>query len=134
MNQNSDVTVRIVDGPLGQPLAHHAIQAQGLVGAAVVFEGIVRAEEAGRLIAALNYEVYEPMATRVLYDLAREIVTTHGLLKIEVEHSRGRVAISECSFRLKVLAGHRKQALAAMDEFIDRMKKDVPIWKTPALQ
>lgn len=131
MSPNSNLTIRIVDGSLGRPPSHDANPAHGLLGAAVVFEGIVRAEEAGRQIQALNYEIYEPMATRVLHDLARDIVTKHGLLKIEVEHSRGKVAVNECSFRLTVHAGHRKEALAAADEFIDRMKKDVPIWKTP---
>jgi molybdopterin synthase catalytic subunit len=48
-----------------------------------------------------------------------------------VEHSRGRVAAGECSFRLRVAASHRPEALRAVEEFIDRMKRDVPIWKTP---
>jgi molybdopterin synthase catalytic subunit len=29
-----------------------------------------------------------------------------------------------------VYALHRAEALAAVGEFIDRMKRDVPIWKT----
>src|SRR5208337_5556001 len=69
------------------------------------------------------------MALRVLEALALEMIETHGLIGIAVEHSRGRVGVGECSFRLQIAAPHRQEALAAMAEFIDRMKRDVPIWK-----
>lgn len=101
------------------------------IGATVVFEGIVRTDEAGRAIRALSYEAYEPMATNSLTELARDILSKHGLIAITVEHSRGEVAAGERSFRLTIDSAHRKEALAAMDEFIDRMKRDVPIWKSP---
>ena len=101
------------------------------VGATLVFEGIVRANEQGRAIRALSYEAYEPMATNALTQLARDILRKHTLIAITVEHSRGEVLAGERSFRLTVDSAHRKEALAAMDEFIDRMKRDIPIWKSP---
>jgi len=119
------IHVEIVNGPLGKATAPSIAGA----GAALVFEGIVRELEDGTRITALDYEAYEPMATRELTRLAEELSTSHGLLSITVEHSRGTVPVGQCSFRLRVLSAHRKQALAAMDEFIDRMKRDVPIWK-----
>ena len=112
------VGVRIHDGPLpaeAVPCFHEG------AGAAVAFAGLVRPLEEGRTIVALDYEIYEPMATRVLEDLAREMIAAHGLIGIAVEHSRGRVGVGECSFRLQVAAPHRQEALAAMAEFIDRM-------------
>ena len=101
------------------------------VGATLVFEGIVRANEQGRAIRALSYEAYEPMATNALTELARDILHKHALIAITVEHSRGEVLAGERSFRLTIDSAHRKEALAAMDEFIDRMKRDIPIWKSP---
>ena len=100
------------------------------VGAVVVFEGIVRGEEDGQRIAALNYTAYDPMATMELTKLAQDVLVKHGLTRVAVEHSRGRVGVGEVSFRLTIWSVHRKESLAAMDEFIDRMKKDVPIWKS----
>ena len=100
------------------------------VGAVVVFEGIVRGEEDGQRIAALNYTAYDPMATMELTKLARDVLEKHGLKRVVVEHSRGRVCVGEVSFRLTIWSAHRKESLAAMDEFIDRMKEDVPIWKS----
>lgn len=120
------VRVQIVDGPL--PPATPNGPPPG-TGATVVFEGIVRGWEAGATITALDYATYDPMAQRQLEGLARDIAGTHGLLGLHAEHSRGRVPVGACSFRLAIHAAHRKEALAAMDEFIDRLKRDVPIWK-----
>lgn len=100
-------------------------------GALVSFEGIVRPFEEGRAIVALDYEVYEPMATRLLQEYAAEELRCHKLVGITVEHSRGRVAVGQTSFRLQVSAPHRQPALAAMGHFIDTMKRSVPIWKRP---
>ncbi len=126
------VLVHISPGPLSSQrlLASHSASAAHAVGAAVVFEGIVRANEQGRAIRALSYEAYEPMATNSLTRLANDILSKHALIAITVEHSRGEVATGQRSFRLAIDSAHRKEALAAMDEFIDRMKRDVPIWKT----
>jgi molybdopterin synthase catalytic subunit len=120
------VRIAILDGPL--PARPQADPVEG-AGALLVFEGMVRRLESEREIAALDYAAYEPMATSELRRLSEEVLRKHGLIAIEVEHSRGRVAVGECSFRLLVAAPHRKEALAAMDEFIDRLKRDVPIWK-----
>jgi molybdopterin-guanine dinucleotide biosynthesis protein A len=61
------------------------------------------------------------------------VFQTRALVGIAVEHSRGRVQPGECSFRLQMAAKHRQEALAAMAEFIDRMKRDAPIWKNARL-
>ena len=126
------VLISISQGPLSSDrlLALLSASAAHAVGATVVFEGIVRANEQGRTIRALSYEAYEPMATNSLTQLANDILSKHALIAITVEHSRGEVAAGERSFRLAIDSAHRKEALAAMDEFIDRMKRDVPIWKT----
>src|SRR5512140_1261976 len=119
------VSVSILDGPL--PPWRPPGTEPG-VGAVVLFEGVVREGEGGGVIEALDYEAYEPMARMELARLAGEVLERHGLSGVVVEHSRGRVPVGECSFRLVVTAGHRKEALAAADEFIDRLKRDVPIW------
>lgn len=121
------VRVTISDGPLG---AAKPERVEG-AGAVVAFEGVVRRMEDGEALVALDYQAYEPMATRQLTRLGEELSGRFGLLGVFVEHSRGRVAVGEVSFRLVVAAPHRKEALRAMDEFIDRMKRDVPIWKSP---
>ena len=147
------VVAFIVDGPLtaeaqARALHAHAGKWQGLtrgggVGATLRFEGIVRRAEpdhgtvsggagggvAERDLLALDYQTYDPMAERGLLTLAREVAERHGLKSIVAMHSRGRVGVGEVSFVLEVAAPHRAETLAAVADFIDRLKQDVPIWK-----
>ncbi|MBL9148874.1 MAG: molybdenum cofactor biosynthesis protein MoaE [Phycisphaerae bacterium] len=120
------VSVRFTTGPLGAAPA--TPRAPG-AGARVVFEGVVRPTENGRAIHGLEYDVYRRMAERVMHDLAVTTLARHRLSSIDVEHSEGFVAAGAVSFRLTIDAPHRKEALAGADEFIDVMKREVPIWK-----
>lgn len=122
------VRASIIDGPLTDALAGPA--AAG-VGARLRFDGIVRGLEGGRPLLALDYQTYDPMALHELANLARAVTAQHGLLALTALHSRGRVAVGEVSFILEVQSAHRAEALAALADFIDRMKRDVPIWKRP---
>jgi molybdopterin synthase catalytic subunit len=125
------ISVQLVSGALdAAPAPWHVAGA----GAHVCFEGVVRPSEDGRPIDALLYEAYEPMATQMLERIAGELVARHALLGMRIEHSAGRVAVGACSFRLRVAAAHRQQALAAVAEFIELLKRDVPIWKTAVHQ
>lgn len=121
------VHVTIVEGPLGT----EAVESAAGAGAVVVFEGIVRVREGEGEVEALEYEAYRPMAERMLEDIGKELSARNGLVGMWVEHSVGMVRAGARSFRLRVAAVHRKEALGAMDEFIERMKRDVPIWKRP---
>ena len=121
------VSVAIVDGPL--PEADAWQPAAG--GAIITFEGVVRPREDGRNLAALWYEDYEPMTRQELEKLADEVFDARALLGLRLEHSRGRVPVGGCSFRLRIASEHRQAALVATAELIDRMKQHVPLWKRP---
>lgn len=114
-------------GPLGPAVDWRP----GGAGAVVFFEGVVRPTEADRALDGLDYEQYEPMTLASLTALGQEVVEQHGLTAMRVEHSVGHVPNHAVSFRLYVASPHRKAALVAMDVFIDRMKKEVPLWKVP---
>ena len=122
-----NIDVSICDGPL-PPAGPHYIQGAGAI---LTFEGLVRSEESGRAIAALDYEVYDLMARKMLTELALQMRSQFDLLAVFVEHSRGRVPAEACSFRLCMISRHRAEGLQAMALFIDQMKRDVPIWKRP---
>ncbi len=122
------VEVRFYSGPLPIETAESDRRVAG-VGAAVVFEGVIRPTEDGRKIRAISYDAYRPMADRQLLDLGTQSIERFGLMRMLIEHSIGRVEAGRVSFRLTVCAAHRAPALEAMAWFIDRMKEDVPIWK-----
>jgi molybdopterin synthase catalytic subunit len=120
-----NIQVRIVEGPL-PPSEPWDIPGAGAV---VNFAGIVRPAEEGKTIKGLHYEAYRPMAEQQIEKIARELMESHKLLGMRIVHSVGWVAAGECSFRLDVAAPRRVAAFLAMTEFIDRLKRDVPIWK-----
>lgn len=124
------VRVEIQQGPLA-PLAPLAPDALAGAGAVAQFEGVVRPSEERRALAALEYEAYRPMAEEMLQALAEEAMAEFALSAVLVQHSVGSVAVGERSFRLLIAAEHRAPAMRAMASFIDRMKRDVPIWKRP---
>lgn len=122
------MSVTIAEGPLSPVVAEPQ---QGGAGAVLRFEGVVRPTEQDQPIAALDYDAYRPMAETMLTELAEEMLEGHGLLNVHVEHAVGRVKVGEISFRLTIASEHRAEGLAAADEFITRMKQDVPLFKVP---
>jgi molybdopterin synthase catalytic subunit len=103
----------------------------GASGAVIEFHGVVRSLEEGRPIAGIDYECHEEMAQRQLERIAAEVRDKHGLHELVVQHRIGRVAVGEPSLYVRAEAGHRQEAFAAVAELIDRLKRDVPIWKNP---
>ncbi len=128
----SIVHVDLVGGPLGvnsdKQLSDEAI------GSVIVFEGIVRCEEAGQHLESLRYEAYEPMTQNELHKLSQAIAEQFDLIAIFVEHSIGIVAVGETSFRLTLASSHRSEAIAACDAFIETMKEKIPLWKCPTFR
>ena len=123
----ADIEVTVSDGPLAAAEPWSVAGA----GAVLTFEGVVRPTEAGAPIDALDYDAYRPMADDMLRSLGEEVATAHGLTAVSVEHSVGRVAAGEISFRLRIASAHRAEGLAAAAEFISKMKEDVPLFKVP---
>jgi len=102
---------------------------QGVDGALVNFEGVVRNNTKGRPTEFLDYECYEPMAIKTLADIGRELAATHAISRIAMVHRLGRMRVGETSVAVIVTAPHRKPAFEAALEGINRLKRTVPIWK-----
>ncbi len=103
--------------------------AQPQDGAVVVFEGIVRNHSGGRRTLYLEYECYEAMAIRVMAEMGRGIAAKHGVSRVGMVHRLGRLEIGEASVVIVVASPHRQAAFDAALEAINRLKKEVPVWK-----
>jgi molybdopterin synthase catalytic subunit len=101
------------------------------LGAAIYFAGIVRRQEAGVAITAIDYEAFEPMARHQFELIFRAIEARWPIDSIRLIHRLGRVAVNEPSLWVEVMAPHRGEAFAACQFLIDEMKRLVPIWKKP---
>ncbi|MBI3006270.1 MAG: molybdenum cofactor biosynthesis protein MoaE [Ignavibacteriales bacterium] len=98
-------------------------------GAVNVFIGTTRNHSSGRTVTSLEYEAYEPMATRMLDMIIREAWNQWDVKNISVVHRIGRVGIGEASVVIAVSSSHRDEAFRASRFLIDRLKDGVPIWK-----
>lgn len=96
-------------------------------GAAVLFLGSVRADER---VAALDYEVYVPMAEKVFADLVDRAKARFGVLEISIVHRIGRVPVGGDSVAIACSAAHRREAFDACAWAMDEVKRIVPIWKS----
>jgi len=98
-------------------------------GAVVVFEGVVRNHTRQRATLYLDYECYEGMALQEMTRIGREIANQFEIDRMGIIHRLGRLQIGETSVAIVITAAHRKPAFEAALEAINRLKREVPIWK-----
>ena len=98
-------------------------------GAAVLFLGVVRNDHQGRAVQRIDYEAYEPMALKELQKIADEVAQALELARVIIVHRFGRHEIGDASIAVVIGSPHRAPAFEAAKEIMDRVKKDVPIWK-----
>jgi len=101
------------------------------MGAVVSFLGVVRGEEAGQAIRAIEYEAFEKMVTRQFHLLFDEMAKRWPVESVRLVHRVGVVNVNEPSLWVEIIAPHRGEAFAACQWLIDEMKRVVPIWKKP---
>ena len=118
--------VEITREPL---VASGVTSANGTSGAVVEFAGVVRSEEDGAPITALDYEAYEVMARSEMERIVRDLSAQYPCHAVEITHRIGRVPVGEASILVRIAAKHRAEAFGMLTEFMDRLKRDVPVWK-----
>ena len=102
---------------------------RGEDGAVVVFEGVVRNNTKGRATTHLEYEAYEALALEQMTRIGCKIAAAFEIGRIGMIHRLGRLEIGETSVAVIATAPHRRQAFEAALEGINRLKREVPIWK-----
>ncbi|MEI6195455.1 MAG: molybdenum cofactor biosynthesis protein MoaE [Verrucomicrobiota bacterium] len=107
--------------------------ASGAPGAWLEFRGVVRGEENGQPIAALEYEAYPEMVVREIRRLLETLAAKHPCLAARVIHRVGTIPVGETAIYVGVSGRHRGEAMALLADFMDRLKQDVPIWKRRAV-
>jgi molybdopterin synthase catalytic subunit len=121
-------TIRIVDVAINVQEVIDAVR-DPAAGAIDVFIGTTRNNAGGKVVAALEYDAYVPMALELMEKIAAAVAAEFGVGRIAVVHRIGRVGIGEESVVIAVSSAHRKEAFAACRAMIDRLKQEVPIWK-----
>ncbi len=118
-------------------ITRSVIDSQGLArqlqsdsdGAVVIFEGVVRNNTKGCKTAYLDYEAYEAMGLAQMTRIGQEVAKEFGLGRIGIVHRLGRLTVGEASVAIVATSPHRRAAFAGALEAIDRLKREVAIWK-----
>jgi molybdopterin synthase catalytic subunit len=98
-------------------------------GAVAAFVGVVREENEGLPVEAIDYSAYREMAERELAAIERELALEFAGTVARIRHRLGTLAVGDESIAVVTVSPHRREALAACGEGIERVKARVPIWK-----
>jgi molybdopterin synthase catalytic subunit len=118
-----------------EPIDETALQVQRVMsngmGAVIYFLGVVRGEEEGTSIRAIEYEAFQKMVEHQFHLLFDEMGKRWPIESVRLVHRIGVVKVNEPSLWVEVIAPHRGEAFHACQWLIDEMKRVVPIWKKP---
>ena len=99
------------------------------IGAHSIFLGQVRSDDTGEnKVCAIEYTTYEAMALEKMHQIREETFAKYSLTCMHVHHSLGRVNAGEISLFVFTSSAHRKAAIDACNEVVERIKKELPVW------
>lgn len=100
-------------------------------GAIATFTGRVRAkeDETDDPTTSLTFEKYDGVAEDRLDALQSELESRDGVLDVRLHHRTGTIPYGDDIVFVVVLAGHRREAFETVEDGIDRLKDEVPIFK-----
>ena len=119
---------RIQDSALTQE-SFDDIQCFPECGGIGVFVGTVRNHHEGRAVKALKYTSYAPISEKMIRQIEQDIQQKHGVSYVRVIHRIGALEIGEKAIIAIAYAAHRREAFAACEEAVERVKHEVPVWK-----
>jgi len=128
MKKNESIFVDIQEEPLKLREAADFVNHEE-AGAVNIFKGTTRNHHDGKRVIELYYDCYREMSVTELKKIAQRMFDKYNLKRIWLVHRTGVVQVGEAAIILAVSAAHRKEVFAATAEAMERIKKDVPIWK-----
>lgn len=99
------------------------------IGGIAVFVGAVRGTHGDEKVLRLEYEVHEMLAPKVIEKIIEDSRAKHGIIDAIVEHRVGSASVGEDVMYVLIASKHRNEAFDALEEMVDRVKNEVPIWK-----
>lgn len=121
-----------VQGPVTAAFIADSIQkhsAKTNIGAHSIFLGQVRSDVVdGKTVAAIDYTTYEEMALEGMHAIREAIFEKYPLTCMHIYHSLGTVKAGEISLFVFTSSKHRKAAIDACEEVVERIKKELPVW------
>lgn len=121
-----------VQGPVTASFIADSIQKHSTkteIGGHSIFLGQVRADKIdGKEVASIEYTAYEDMALEKMHVIRESIFARYDLTCMHVYHSLGNVKAGEISLFVFTSSAHRKPAIDACEETVERIKAELPVW------
>jgi len=129
LDAESDLDARVtleslVERAKASPLAARS-------GAIATFTGRVRVKDAedDTPTTQLEFEKYEGVAADRMRTIRTELEEREGVFEVLMHHRTGVIREGEDIVFVVVLAGHREEAFRTVEDGINRLKDEVPIFK-----
>ncbi len=108
-------------------IAKHSTKKE--IGAHSIFLGQVRNDRMNdREVMAIEYSAYQEMAEEKFHEIREAMFEKYSLTCLHVFHSLGRVNAGEICLFVFTSSVHRKDAMDACSEIVEKVKKEVPVW------
>lgn len=121
-----------VQGPVTPAFIADSIQKHSSktgIGGHSIFLGQVRADKIeGKKVESIEYTAYEEMALEKMHVIREDIFAKYDLTCMHVYHSLGNVKAGEISLFVFTSSAHRKAAIDACEETVERIKAELPVW------
>ena len=101
-------------------------------GAVASFVGIVREDpvrQSESKVSRLEYEAYADVALKRMEEIRGDIKKRPGMTEVAIHHIIDSVQVGEPSLFVVVLGRHRQETFPALAETVEKVKREVPIWK-----
>jgi len=122
------ISIELTEQPIARPQTW-TVPFHAETGSLVEFYGMVRETEAESKIPSLHYEAYPSMAEKVMREKIALLEKKHTCDAVRVVHRLGIVPKGESAIYVGIQSRHRREGFLFLQEFMDELKKDVPIWK-----
>lgn len=99
------------------------------IGGHSIFLGQVRADMIdNKKVRAIEYTAYADLVLENMHAIREQIFEKYELTCMHVHHSLGNVQAGEICLFVFTSSPHRKAAIEACSETVERIKAELPIW------
>ena len=99
------------------------------IGGHNIFLGQVRADDIeGKKVSAIEYTSNIEMALEKMHEIRESIFAKYEITCMHVHHSLGKVNAGELCLFVFTSSKHRKVAIDACTECVEKIKAELPIW------
>jgi molybdopterin synthase catalytic subunit len=125
--KNIFIEGQILPEKIANSIANHSGKTD--IGGHSIFLGQVRADEKeGGKVRGISYSAYEDMALEKAFEIREDVFAKYPLTCMHIYHSLGEVKTGEICLFVFTSSKHRKAAIDACEELVERIKKELPIW------